>query len=95
MAEAIDFHGSNFTFTAPPGRDDIRDLHTFRQHDGPANISCWRLTEDELAAVIRSGCVFLSVMSGRHFPPVFVGSEETVRSVVVDYGKVWDRTSPP
>ena len=91
MAQAIDFVGSNFTFVAPPGRNDIGDLHTFRQHDGPCNVSCWKLTPEEIAEVSRTGCVFLSVMSGRSFPPVFVGSEEAVRSVVIDSGKVWSR----
>ena len=91
MAEAVDFPGSNFVFRAPEGRDDIRDLHTFRQPDGPANVCCWRLTPEELAEANRTGLVFLSVMSGRDFYPAFVGSEETVRSVVVDYGKVWER----
>lgn len=91
MAYAIDFLGSNFTFTAPPGRDDVADLHTFRQHDGPCNVSCWQLTPEELEEVNRTGCVFLSVMSGRSFAPAFVGSESVVRSVVVDYGRPWVR----
>ena len=92
MADAIDFPGSNFTFKAPPGCDDVRDLHTFRQHDGPCNVSCWQLRPDELDDVIRSGGkVFMSNMSGLTFYPAFVGSERVVRSVVVDYGKVWDR----
>lgn len=91
MADAINFPGSNFTFTAPPERDDVRDLHTFRQPEGPCNVSCWQLRPEELDEVARTGCVFLSVMSGLHFYPAFVGSESVVRSVVVDYGKVWDR----
>lgn len=91
MAEAINFPGSNFTFTAPPDRDDMRDLHTFRQHGGPCNVSCWRLTPEELEEVKRTGCVFISVHSGLVFPPIFVGSEDAVRSVVVDYGQVWKK----
>lgn len=91
MADAVNFPGSNFTFTAPPDRDDVRDLHTFRQHDGPCNVSCWELRPEEVDEVNRTGKVFLSVMSGLSFYPAFVGSESVVRSVVVDYGKVWDR----
>lgn len=91
MADAINFPGSNFTFTAPTDREDVGDLHTFRQHDGPSNVSCWQLRPDELDEVVRTGCVFLSVMSGMQFYPAFVGAESVVRSVVVDYGKVWDR----
>ncbi|ALC13799.1 hypothetical protein [Sphingopyxis sp. 113P3] len=91
MADAIKFPGSNFTFTAPPERDDVRDLHTFRQPGGPCNVSCWQLRPEELDEVNRTGRVFLSVMSGLQFYPAFVGAESVVRSVVVDYGKVWDR----
>lgn len=91
MADAVNFPGSNFTFKAPPDRDDVRDLHSFRQHDGPCNVSCWELRPDELDEVNRSGKVFLSVMSGLSFFPAFLGSESVVRGVVVDYGKVWDR----
>lgn len=95
MADAINFPGSNFTFTAPPDRDDVRDLQTFRQPDGPCNVSCWQLRPEELDEVIRTGCVFLSVMSGFSFYPAFVGAESVVRGVVVDYGKVWERGPYP
>ena len=95
MADAINFPGSNFTFTAPPERDDVRDLHTFRQPDGPCNVSCWKLRPEDLDEVNRTGCVFLSVMSGLQFYPAFVGAESVVRGVVVDYGKVWDRGPYP
>lgn len=91
MAEAIHFPGANFVFKAPPGRDDIRDLHTFRQHDGPSNVSCWRFTPEELAEVNRTGCCFLTVMSHHMFFPAFVGTEDTVRSVIIDYGSVWKK----
>lgn len=95
MADAINFPGSNFTFSAPPDRDDVRDLQTFRQPDGPCNVSCWQLRPEELDEVNRTGCVFLSVMSGFSFYPAFVGAESVVRGVVVDYGKVWDRGPYP
>lgn len=91
MAEAVDFAGSNFTFKAPADREDIGDLHTFRQPNGPCNVSCWKLSAEELEEINRTGCVYLSILSGRIFFPAFVGSESTVRSVVVDYGQPWAR----
>lgn len=91
MAEAIKFPGANMVFKAPPGREDIVDLHNFRQPNGPANVSCWKLTPEELEEINRTGCVFLSVMSGNNFFPAFVGSEGVVRSVVADYGMLWER----
>ncbi len=89
MAEAADFPGTNFTFAAPEGREDISDLRIFT--NGHANVSAWRLTDEELADVNRTGCVFLSVLSGRTFYPVYLGSEESVRRLVADYGPVWTR----
>ena len=91
MAYAVNFKGSNFSFKAPEGREDVSDLHTFRQPGGPCNVSCWELSAEELAEVNRTGRVFLSVMSGSIFYPVFVGTEDVVRSVVVDYGPLWER----
>ena len=91
MAYAVDFAGSNFTFKAPEDRADVSDLHTFRQRGGPCNVSCWQLTPEEIDEVNRTGRIFLSVMSGQIFYPVFLGSEAQVRSVVVDYGPVWER----
>ncbi len=89
MADAVDFKGSNFTFSAPPDRDDVCDLHTFRQHGGPCNVSAWKLRPEELEEINRTGVVYLSVMSGRTLYPAFLGSESVVRSVVVDYGAIW------
>lgn len=91
MAEAVYFSGANFMFAAPMGREDVCDLHTFRQPNGPANVSCWRLSADELEEIKRTGCVFLTVQSGRMFFPAFVGSETSVRLLVVDTGAVWER----
>ncbi|HWT12270.1 MAG TPA: hypothetical protein VN231_05925 [Allosphingosinicella sp.] len=90
MAEAFAFSGANKVYAAPSGRDDVSDLHTFS--NGKAIVSAWRLTPEELAEVNRSGgVIFLSVLSGNVLYPVFVGSEEAVRSVVADYGPIWKR----
>lgn len=88
MAEAVKFGGSNMVLHAPEGMEEsCSDLHTFT--NGNCSVSCWRLTPEELAEINRTGCVFLSIFSDRTQPPVFIGAEETVRSVVVDYGGVW------
>lgn len=89
MGRPADFPGSNFTFLAPPGRDDVCDLHVFRR--GPANVSAWQLSPEELEEVNRTGKVFLSILSGDIFFPVAVGSEESIRLMVADFGPVWPR----
>jgi hypothetical protein len=89
MGWPADFPGSNFTFLAPEGREDVSDLPVFRS--GVANVSAWQLSPEELEEVNRTGKVFVSVLSGDIFFPVAVGSEESIRAMVADFGKVWPR----
>jgi hypothetical protein len=89
MAETIRFHGANTRLLAPAGVENVGELHTFT--NGCCSVSCWQLTPAEIDEVMRTGCVFVSVLSGRTQPPIFVGSEDEVRSLVVDYGGVWQK----
>lgn len=87
MADPIDFCGANMRLMPPEGAENVSDLHTFT--NGICSVSCWKLSPREVAEVNATGRVFIAIMSGRTQPPVFVGDEEAVRSVVVDYGGVW------
>jgi hypothetical protein len=90
MASAVSFPGANMVLRAPAGQEEtVSDLHTFT--NGLCSVSCWELSPEELAEVSRTGKVFISIFSGRTQPPVFVGDEEAVRSLVVDYGGVWKK----
>lgn len=89
MGYPVNFHGTNMKLNPPQGSENVEPLHTFT--NGVCSVSCWELSAEELAEVIRTGRVFLSVFSGRTQAPVFVGSEGTTRSVVVDFGGVWAR----
>lgn len=89
MAAAVDFLGSNKVFHAPAGREDVSDLHTF--FNGACIVSAWQPTDAEIEEIVRTRRIFLSSFSGMVLYPVFLGSESVVRSVVVDYGKVWGR----
>ncbi|WP_128146638.1 hypothetical protein [Sinorhizobium meliloti] len=74
---------------APEGAENVSDMHTFT--NGICSVSCWELSAEELAEINRTGRIFLSVFSGRTQPPVYVGDEESCRSIVVDFGGVWRR----
>lgn len=87
MAHGINFAGSNKVFAAPPGRDDVQDLHVFV--NGACIVSCWEPTDAEIEEIVRTRKIFLSSFSGNTLFPVFLGSESVVRSVVVDYGAIW------
>lgn len=89
MGAPVQFEGANMLLRAPEGAENVSNMHTFT--NGMCSVSCWELSADELAEINRTGRIYLSVFSGRTQPPVFVGDEETVRSIVVDFGGVWRR----
>ncbi|WP_353640771.1 hypothetical protein [Mesorhizobium sp. WSM2239] len=79
------FEGFNRRFTAPEGRDDVQDLVAFT--NGTCVVSAWQLTAEEVAEINRNGGkIFVSVMSGEGFFPTLVGSSETIRGMLLDYG---------
>jgi hypothetical protein len=87
MARSTDFPGATITLAGES--EDVGDLRVFR--NGICCVSCWELSDEELAEIVRTKRVFISVFSGASQPPVYVGAEEQVRSVVIDYGGVWKR----
>ncbi|RUU75370.1 hypothetical protein [Mesorhizobium sp. M7A.F.Ca.MR.362.00.0.0] len=73
---------------APPGRDDILPAHYFT--NGKCVVSAWQLTPEEVAVINHNGGkIFVSVMSGETFFPTLVGSSESVRMMLLDYGKTF------
>lgn len=68
MATPIAFPKANFVWTGPTS--EIGDLPVFR--DGQVSISCWELTEEELAEVAATGRVWLNVQ-GEHPPSSISG----------------------
>lgn len=88
MGSVVDFKGSNHTFGPPKGEEDrCGSLPCFV--NGTHVVSAWELTDAEIEEIVRTRRVFLSTWTGRGMVPVFVGSESVVRSVVVDFGKIW------
>lgn len=89
MGRPTAWPGANGTLSPPLGREEtVVPLPVFR--NGVTCVSCWELDDDELAEIVRTRRVFLSVFFGNTQPPVFVGSEDQVRDLVADYG-VWPK----
>lgn len=88
MSAPFEFDGYNKILTGPPGTENVEDLPVFA--NGTCCVSAWKLTADELAEINKTGVVFISIFSGKSQPPVYVGSEQSVRDLVSDYG-VWKR----
>ena len=88
MAIPIVFDGANKRVGRPLGSTHPGDLVTY--NNGICSVSCWVLTPDELTAMLESGGrIFVSVLSGRTQPALFVGGEESVRGVVAERGGAW------
>jgi len=81
MATAVDFPESNDVLKAAPGTEDaVNDLRIFRQGlsftpNGQrldlCVVSCWELSDEELAEVIRTKRIYFQAL-GRTHPPIMV-----------------------
>lgn len=94
MAETHDFAGSTHHYGPPPGLEEMVGwLHVFS--NGRTCVSAWKPTPEELERLNAGESIFISVMAGvdpRGRPivfPTFVGTEDTVKAVVSDTGRVW------
>lgn len=90
MGRPVSFPGANRTLGPPAGADEISVSAMPIFGNGAHCVSCWELDPDEIAEVLRTGRVFLTVVSGPSQPPVYVGCEEDTRRLVADWG-VWRR----
>lgn len=70
--EPVKFHGANTTFTAP-GCGDLPAL-VCTENGKTSVTSCWRPSEEELAALNAGGYVCLNVLGGQ--PPVALWAQE-------------------
>ena len=92
MARGIDWHGVNKVLGPPQGMDESQVSRLPIFTNGVTCVSCWEPSEEELAEIVRTKKIFVSVFFGQSMPPIFVGSESEVRDVVADYG-AWPRMS--
>ena len=88
MGHGVDFKGSNTELKAPAGAENVDSLHVFR--NGTCCVSCWELSDEEIAEIVRTRRIFLSIFAGNTQPPCFVGGEEETRGLIADYG-AWKR----
>jgi len=93
MSDPHDFEGANCHLGPPPGLEEMVGwLHIFS--NGRANVSAWKPTPEELRRLNAGESIFVSVMSGSHEGkpvvfPMFVGTEEATKAIVMDTGRVW------
>lgn len=89
MGKGVAFEGANVVYNPPAGvpEDQCSAIHVFR--NSRDLVTCWELTDEELADVIRTRRVWFTMQSGRTLFPHFIGSERTVHMLVADDGPVW------
>lgn len=77
MAQGVGFEGANFVFRAPKNMtaDECADLPTFVS-EGQI-ISCWRLSDEEIATITKTGVIWLSIV-GMGMPPVSIAASGLV-----------------
>lgn len=70
--EPVKFEGMNVTYVAP----GCKDLPTkVEESDGNLSvISCWKPSEEDLAALNAGGCICLNVLGGQ--PPVALWAQK-------------------
>lgn len=89
MAQGVDFPGTNKFYGAPPGKEDaVVGIPVFT--NGVCVITCWEFTDEELAEILRTRRVYMSMMSGPHLFPHYIGLENQVRELNADYG-IWKK----
>jgi hypothetical protein len=89
MARSVAFEGYNTTLGAPKGEEDTVDaMHAF--DNGSAITSCWELSPFEMEEVLRTGRIYLTIMSRTVFPS-FIGGEMQTRDITSNCGKCFPR----
>lgn len=89
MGKPVDFHGTNTTLTAAEGDEEtVVSMRVFR--NGRHVVSAWTFSPEEIAEIIRTKTIFVTVLSGLTSPPIYLGSESNVRAVCADTG-VWKK----
>lgn len=89
MAHGVNFVGANCIYHAPEGKEDaVSSISAFR--NGICVVTCWELTEEEIAEIVRTKRVYCLVMSGKVMFPHYGGTEDVVRELNADYG-VWKK----
>ena len=80
MAQGIDFEEANARLGAPTPEDEAAGtvyalpVHRFRDLDGQHHVlSKWKLTEDELQEIARTGVVWFSCWGQTHPPMNILG----------------------
>lgn len=89
MSECIDWHGANKILKCPVHRDPAIFPHVKIFNNGTVSVSCWKLTPEELAEIVQTGCVFVAVMGGPSQSPMTVGIEDNLRVLTMDTGPTW------
>lgn len=86
MATGADFAGANTVFKG--GADNVNDIDTFKNRE--CVVTCWELTDAEIAEIIITKRVWVSQFFGGRLVPHYVsGSKEEMRAMVAEYGGAW------
>jgi hypothetical protein len=84
MAVPVDFPGANLTLGPPKGmtEEEVRSMpvHHAKNHF----ISCWYLSDSEIEEIVRTRCVWQTLMGSGAQPSFISGSLNDVIDLVYD-----------
>jgi hypothetical protein len=67
----IGFKESNFVLGRPGNMTDEECDQLPIYRDGLHCISCWKLSQEEMDLIQKTGCVYIAILSGETQPPMF------------------------
>jgi len=92
MGSPVKFEGCNMVFKAPPDVDDVADLDVFT--NGSHNVLAVELTDEEHKEYMKTGRIYVSIISGSQFFPIFVGTETSTLELLAQTGSpAWPSTA--
>jgi hypothetical protein len=86
MATPVEFPEQNTVLKAAPGTESwVRDLPIYRQYPDGVNdqcvVSCWELSAEEVAEIVRTGRVYFQAFGPTHPPVALHGSNPFVQEL--------------
>jgi hypothetical protein len=89
MSKPVYFNGANTVLSAPLGQElEIGPITLMRENI--ANVTCWELTDEEVADIIKHRRVYVGVLSGDAFYPQIVGTVSTFKGLPPQYKEAFN-----
>lgn len=81
MGYPVTFEGANIRLLPPEGQEDsVMEMPAMKLGHN-VYVSCWRLTQAEIDQIVKTGTVYLSLITDG-VPPAFVGALDEMKDML-------------